>query len=413
MIGINMWKRFCAGIFILVIVMFSSRDIGWISGGPIESKQAVFYGSQKLLGFNNLISSYDEFLRHAVDSFQSPGAAIAIVYKGDIVLLKGYGIKKAGGNDPVDPHTTFRIGSVSKGFASILAGILEHEGRLSWDDPVKKYLTTFRMKDSICAAQLTIRNILNHTSGFPAHTYTDLLDNGASYENIKNSLCDVPLAAKPGQVYGYQNVVYSLIGDIVQKITGEDYNLLLREKIFAPLHMIEASTDFATFSSTSNSAYPHMPGGKKWKAQSKNDRYYSVSPASGINASASDMAQWLLALTGYFPEVISSQTIHDISMTSIETPRKFAYRVNWKSLKKTYYGLGWRIFQFHQHDVIYHGGYVEGFRTEIAFDPSEGVGIVVMFNSSTPIASRCIPYFFDQYYGIPPLNTPWSAIAQN
>jgi len=413
MIGRKMWKRFCAGILILVIVMFSSHDIGSITGGPIESKHAVFDGSQNLRGFNNLIFSYDDYLRNAVDDQQSPGAAVAIVYRGDIVLLKGYGVRKADEIDPVDLHTAFRIGSVSKGFASILTGILVQQGYLSWDDPVKKYLTSFTMKDSLSASQLTIRNILNHTSGFPAHTYTDLLDNGASYESIKSSLCEVPLAARPGQIYGYQNVVYSLIGDIVQKITGQDYNYLLRRKIFEPLQMAEASTDFITFNSMTNSAFPHIPAGKAWKSKSKNDRYYSVSPASGVNASASDMAQWLLALTGYYPEVISRQTIHDISAASIQTPRKYSYRTNWKSLKKTYYGLGWRVFQVQDHDVVYHGGYVEGFRSEIAFDPSEGIGIAVMFNSSTPMASQCIPYFFDQFYNIAAPNTPATIFAQN
>jgi beta-lactamase class C len=407
-----MWKRICAGALVLITVMFSSHDNGSITGGPIESKQAVFYGDFAPGGFANLILSYDDYLYHAVDSSQSPGAAVAIVYKGEIILLKGYGIKKVYGTDSVDLHTTFRIGSVSKGFASVLAGIFEHDGYFTWDDPVRKYLTGFRMKDSLSTSRLTIRNILNHTSGFPAHTYTDLLDEGFSYESIKNSLANVTLAAKPGQIFGYQNVVYSLIGDILQKITGTDYNSLLQYKIFGPLQMHEASTDFATFNNTINSAFPHLRVGKNWKALAKNDRYYSVSPASGVNASASDMAQWLLALTGYYPEVVSNQTIHDISTASIETPRKYAYRTNWKSLKKTYYGLGWRIFQFHEHDVVYHGGYVEGFRTEIAFDPAEEIGIAVMFNSNTSFASQCIPYFFDLFYKIPESNSSRIVFAQ-
>ncbi len=93
------------------------------------------------------------------------------------------------------------------------------------------------MKDTSYASQLTIRHILSHTSGFPAHTYTDMLDNGFAYDDIKTSLANVPLIAKPGQVYGYQNVVYSLIGDILLKATGIDYNNLLKQKIFNPLQM--------------------------------------------------------------------------------------------------------------------------------------------------------------------------------
>jgi beta-lactamase class C len=407
----DMWKRILVGAFILMVVMFASYDLGSINGGPTESKNAIFYTNYKPSGFDTLVLSYGEHIRHLVDSFQSPGAAVAIVYKGEIILLKGFGIKKVGGVDSVDIHTAFRIGSVSKGFAAILTGILENEGYVSWDDPVKKYLTSFEMKDTSCASKLTIRHILSHTSGFPAHTYTDMLDNGFDYDDIKASLASVPLIAKPGQVYGYQNVVYSLISDVLLKATGIDYNSLLKQKIFDPLQMHEASTDFATFNNSPNAAFPHLASGRTWKAKAKNDRYYSASPASGINASASDMAHWLLGLTGYYPEVISPKTIHDISMATIQTPRKYAYRVNWTSLEKTYYGLGWRIFQFNHHEVVYHGGYVEGFRTEIAFDPAQSIGVVVMFNSNTPAASRCIPDFFNKYYSLQQLKKPESIFA--
>ncbi len=395
-----LWKRVAAGICILIVIIFSSNDLGSISGGTAESEHAVFNPEYKLGAVDSLFFSYDDFLSHSVDTMLSPGAAVAIVYKGEIVLLKGYGVKKTSGNDSVDIHTAFRIGSVSKGFAGVLTGILVNEGYLSWDDCVKNYLTDFTMRDTACASRLTIKHILSQTSGFPAHTYTDLLDNGYTYENIKGSLGSVPLAARPGQIYSYQNVVYSLIGDILQKATGTDYNNLLRQKIFVPLQMHEASTDFATFSNSMNSAYPHVQSGKTWRAKAKNDRYYTVSPASGINASASDMAQWLLALTGNYPDVISPQTIRDISTACIEVPRRYTNRAIWKSLQKTYYGLGWRVFLVQNHEVVYHGGYVEGFRTEIAFDPDENIGIAVMFNSNTPVASHCIPFFLDQYYSL-------------
>ena len=115
---------------------------------------------------------------------KSPGAAIALVYKGEIILLKGYGVKKAGEPDSVNHHTAFRLGSVSKGFASVLTGIMVEEGSLNWDDRVKSYLDDFKMKDTASENHLTVRHILSHTTGFPEHTYTDILDNGYEYEII-------------------------------------------------------------------------------------------------------------------------------------------------------------------------------------------------------------------------------------
>jgi beta-lactamase class C len=379
-----------------------------VTDGSYESKSSAFVSSPKPAGLDSLIFAYDEYLQHTIDSMKSPGAAVALVYKGEIMLLKGYGVKKTGGTDTVDTHTVFRLGSVSKGFASILTGILVEEGSLSWDDRIQHYLTDFRMKDTSSASHMTVRNILSQTTGLPEHTYTDLLDNGFDYEKIKSSLALVPSIAKPGQVYSYQNVAYCLIGDVLYNVSGKDYNNLLLEKIFQPLNMRDASTDYTSFYYNPNTAMPHLRVGTTWKTEPKNDRYYSASPASGINASASDMAKWLLALTGYYPEVIDEKTIEDVSVHSIETPKKAAYRRNWKSLEKTYYGLGWRVFNINGHDIMYHGGYVEGFRAEIAFDPNTKFGIAVMFNSNTPVASQCVPHFVNSFFDtcLPSVHSP-------
>jgi beta-lactamase class C len=393
-----MLKRIVIGVFTFSVFAFSTLDLGSVTDGPYESKSSAFASSPKPLGLDSLVLAYDNYLKNAIDSMKSPGASVALVYKGQIMLLKGYGVKRSGGNDTVDTHTAFRLGSVSKGFASVLTGIMVEEGSISWDDRIQRYLADFKMKDTSAASHMTVRNILSHTTGFPEHTYTDMLDNGFDFDKIKGALANVPTIAKPGKVYGYQNVAYSLIGDILYNVSGTDYNNLLREKIFQPLNMRDASTDYVSFYYNPNTAMPHLRVGTTWRPKPKNDRYYSASPASGINASASDMAKWLLALTGYYPEVIDNNTIEDISDHTIETPKKAAYRRNWRSLEKTFYGLGWRVFDINGHDIVYHGGYVEGFRAEIAFDPETKIGIAVMFNSNTPVASECIPHFVNSFF---------------
>jgi beta-lactamase class C len=390
-------KSVIMGVVILFLFCFSTLDLGSITDGSYEIKSAAFVRSPKPASLDSIISAYDHFLENAVDSLQSPGAAIAIVYKGEIMLLRGYGVKKVNESDSINAHTAFRLGSVSKGFASVLTGIMVEQGTLNWDDKVKTYLSDFCMRDTSSSNCLTVRHILSQTSGFPEHTYTDLLDNGMEYEMIKASLSNVPVVARPGQIYTYQNVVYSLISDILYNASGKDYNNLLQEKIFRPLHMQDASTDYTSFYYNPNTAMPHLRMGTNWKMKQKNSRYYSVSPASGVNASASDMAKWLLALTGYYPEVLPQKTIEDIARHSIETPKKSVYQRNWKYLEKTYYGLGWRVFKIHGHEMVYHGGYVEGYRTEIAFDPDTKVGIAIMFNSNTSLASVCVPKFLNAF----------------
>jgi beta-lactamase class C len=408
-----MLRRFFTGILVFLIFVFTTYDLGSVTNGTKEYISHITSGSLKPVGLDSLVYAYDIYLQHSIDSMKSPGAAVALVYKGEIMLLKGYGVKKSGETDTVDVHTVFRLGSVSKGFASILTGILVEEGSLSWDDRIQHFLADFKMRDTASAAHMTVRNILSQTTGFPEHTYTDMLDNGFEYDNIKSALAGVPTIAKPGELYTYQNVAYSLIGDVLYSASGIDYNNLLQEKIFQPLNMRDASTDFASFNYNPNSAMPHLRAGNTWKAKPKNNRYYSASPASGVNASASDMAAWLLALTGYYPEVIDNKTIVAISGHNIETPKKATYRRYWKSLDKTYYGLGWRVFNIGGHDIVYHGGYVEGFRAEIAFDPETKMGIAVLFNSNTPVASQCVPHFVNSFFDSFAPSVPAPFIADN
>lgn len=393
-----MLKRIVVGVFIFTFFAFSTLDLGSVTDGPFESASSTFVKRPKPFGLDSLVFAYDNYLQNAVDSMKSPGAAVALVYKGEIMLLKGYGVRKFGEQDTVNTHTAFRLGSVSKGFASVLTGIMVEEGSIGWDDPIQSYLNDFRMKDTSAASHMTVRNILSHTTGFPEHTYTDMLDHGYDYDKIKGALAGVSTIAKPGQIYGYQNVAYSLIGDVLYNASGRDYNNLLQDKIFVPLNMRDASTDFISFYYNPNTAVPHLRAGTTWRPKPKNNRYYSASPASGINASASDMAKWLLALTGYYPEIIDYKTIHEIADHTIETPKKAAYRKNWRSLENTYYGLGWRVFNVNGHDIVYHGGYVEGFRAEIAFDPETRMGIAVLFNSNTPVASECVPRFVNSFF---------------
>ena len=391
-------RQFTRFFIILVTgISLTTMEIGSSTDNVYFSERSETFFSEYQYNFDNLIFSYDQYLQEAIDKNMSPGAAVAVVYRGHVLLTKGYGVKEAGKTDSIDSNTVFRLGSVSKGFASVLAGLLEHEGYFTWDDKAFDYLSNLKLRDTSYTGSLTIRNILSQSSGFPQHTYTDLLDNGWEYEKIREMLPSVSIAYQPGKLYTYQNVVYSFIADIINNACGKSYNDLIKEKIFIPLNMQNASTDYFSISTGVNSAHPHLSSKAGWRERPFNDRYYCVTPAAGINASASDMANWLLALTGNAPQVIPPETINDISNINVYTPLTGTYKKYWKTLEKTAYGLGWRIFDLKERNVVYHGGYVEGFRTEIAFDPQEEMGIIVMFNSNTTFASECIPHFFEMF----------------
>ena len=396
------WEKNALALFLIVAIVFIAILIN--SGTNAVDKPKYFISDtsgffQRKILYQNLTFSYDTFIIHSQQKENIPGLAVAIVKDNQVIFMKAYGVKEFGTQDSVDINTVFRLGSVSKGFASVLTGILVDENILSWDDQVIKYLPDFSLKDSAYTKQLTIRNILSQTSGLPTHTYTDMLDYDVPYEQIRPMLSSVAPMCPPGKLYSYQNVAYSLIGDVLKSATGEDYNSLVSDKIFVPLYMQHASIDFASIASDSNVAKPHLYAGKMvWKSQKLNDRYYSVAPASGVNASISDMSKWLLALTGNYPEFIPENSLEEVYTPQIYTPIKRKFRHNWKNLDSLYYGLGWRVFKMNDKRIIYHGGYVKGYRAEIAVDYEEKAGIVVLFNSNCHLSNSCIPKFWELYF---------------
>ena len=127
--------------------------------------------------------------------------------------------------------------------------------------------------------------------------------------------------------------------------------------------------------------------------------YYSVLPAAGVNASISDMAQWLKALMGYRHDVLHADMLKEIFTPQIQaTRRRSQHYAKWVKVQGTYYGLGWRIINFGSDTLIYHGGFINGFRCEVAFDPIDKVGIAILSNGPGAFVNDAIPYFFNLFY---------------
>ena len=347
-----------------------------------------------------LVEQFDAFVEEALIEGKIPGAAVAIVSQNKIVYLKGYGVRETGRPERIDEDTVFRLASLSKGFAPVLTGLLIEDGVLDWDDKVFEHLADFSLKDSAHTKQVTIRHILSHTSGVQEHAFTTLLDSNVPYEKIIKELDRANIVCEVGEYFSYQNVIYSLIGDILKSATGHDYELLLRLKIFWPLAMNRASLGWNGIKSSANRATPHIRYSRKWKPIKISKTYYSVPPAAGVNASISDMAKWLKALLGGASSIISPDVIQEVTTPLVRTSKMKRYFRSWRNLKKAWYGLGWRVFDYSGTKIVHHGGYVRGYRVEMAFAPEEGIGMVILMNGASRFANVCVPTFFNLYLGL-------------
>ncbi|MBN1950874.1 MAG: beta-lactamase family protein [Bacteroidales bacterium] len=365
-----------------------------------SAEKPTFIPSDHVISPPGSVLKYVSLLEQYLDSTATVGAALTIVQGNKVLIQKSYGVKEVGTTDSVDVHTVFRLASCSKGFAGILACLLEDEGYFSLDDKIKTYLPGFLLKDSTSTANISLKHTLSHSSGLIPHAYDDLIEDDVPFPVVLGKLAEVDISAPPGELYGYQNVVFSLIDTIANTLTKTTYPELLAEKLFKPLKMEDASANPDIFlSKDGNFAYPHRNLGlHKYQALPVNLGYYNTAPAAGVNASISDLSLWLLALLGNMPGVLSPEILREIETPVIVSPLKYKYTVHWGRLDSKHYSLGWRIYEFMGRKIIYHGGYVKGYRAEIAFCPEAGTGIAFIQNSPNHVSSISVPTFFEMYF---------------
>jgi len=347
--------------------------------------------------YARIISGFESQFNEAMKMAGCPGAAMAIVVDSTLIWSKGYGLRSVDQGLPVDEHTLFRLGSLSKGISSVLVSKLVHQGKLSWSDQVKNCLGSFSMADTSQASRISISHLLSHSTGLPRHTFTDLIEGGLNAAEILDRLPKVKLIGKEGTSFAYQNFAFSLVEEIVYQKTSKKFVDLLRSEIFEPASMTDASTDFVSYVNSANYASPHrtLKDGKYVEIP-LNEKYYNAVSAGGINASISDMSHWLQLLMGQYKDIVSDEMLHDVFTPVVNSGNESRFRA-WDGLVQSYYGHGWRIMEMADRRIMYHGGSVNDFRTEIAIDPVSGIGVCFLFNGHNNLASHAVPDFLEYW----------------
>ena len=346
-----------------------------------------------LAEIQSALNEFDSLLDTNFKESGIVGGAAVVTYKGKIALLKCYGVRKAGDKAPVNKNTVFRLASVSKPITGVLAGILDDEGLVKLDDHVVDYLPNLRLKDPHSTRDLQVRHLLSHTSGLIPHAYDLMVEDKVPLEKIMERLNQVDITAPPGELYGYQNVIYSIYDPVVRTKTQKPFDILMHEKVFEPFNMSDASMGFEAFKDNPNKAYPHYNRGhNRYAPMRLNDRYYSTVPAAGVNASISDLGQLLAHLTNPDSEVLSGHARETIFTPLVKSPLSRTYFRSWgRGIQSKQYSIGWRIVNYKGRKVAYHGGYVLGYKAEIAYCEEEDFGVAYLCNSPNSNTAKAIP----------------------
>lgn len=352
----------------------------------------------------NVQKSFSKTITAELKKHSIPGAAYVIVKNNKIIALETFGYTDKTKVKKIDSKTVFRLASVSKPFAATITTMLAQEKKLNLSDSITKFLPNFVLAQKGAAEKIQIKHILSHSSGLMPNAYDNMLHENWSMKKIIGRFNRVTPICKPEQCYGYQNIAYGFLQPVIENSQSKSYSTLLNERIFKPLKMDNASVGIDVFLKQKNTAKPHVliqrkRTGKKdkkgnniskyiWHNVKVKPDYYKVAPAAGINASITDLAKWLNANMGYNPKILSATLLKQVTTPRVKT-RKDLKRKYWKdSLKDAHYGYGWRIYQFDKGPLIYHSGWVSGFRADIGYSPDLDIGFAILMNAESNLINK-------------------------
>jgi beta-lactamase class C len=352
---------------------------------------------------------YKRWLNRLGERKAVAGLVTAVVVNDKVVFEGTVGYADASSRQPVTTDTVFRLASLSKAFAATLTGLLVDDGKLDWDTKLMDVLPYFKLKDVQSASQATVSDILGQRLGLPRNTYDGMLEDDISYEELVRKLDEVDMTCGVGQCYGYQNIAFSMIGDVVLARTGDFFYHQVDKRIFYPLGMSTASYGRAALESSKSWARPHHASSRGWIPFEPNEVYYRIAPAAGVNASLHDMEKWLVAQMGGRPDVLPGALLDVLHTPGVRTPSELR-STPWRRgrLTDAHYALGWRVYEYGGETLIYHAGAVAGYRTMIGFFPKYHAGVVTLWNSTGPTPSGLMPMVFDDLLGLP--HVDWADI---
>lgn len=346
---------------------------------------------------SELIHQFEQQFRTKLQQAKVPGGAYAIVQGERIVKLGYYGVRVVGERATVNADTVFRLASVSKTFAGVSLVQAQNASQLQLQQPLSSYVPELVLRTPELTKSLTLEQVVSHSSGFWAHAFEDLIEADQTPAQILPRLRELSPVCPLGRCYSYQNVFFGLLGNALERATGLPYDQLLSQRLFKPLGMQSASVGLAPLLASRNKALPHQRGGKGWRVVKPKANFYRVSSAAGVNASARDLAIYLQAMLGGRPEVLPPQLLQTLQQPLTRIQGKPRGEV-WQQFKQTslWYGRGWRMVQYDQQRLYYHGGVVDGYRPYIGYAPQTGYGLVLLTNAEADIIGPLANWFWLQ-----------------
>ncbi len=380
-------SRVLLGLTLLFSVVFASMPAVGYAQAPAAAASDRYSKS---------LAAIEEKVEARRKELGIPGMSLVIVKDDKVIFAKGLGYRDFENKVPVTADTQFAIGSSTKAFTALSVLMSADEGKLSLDASPRTVLPYFKMADAETDKNITIRDLLTHSSGL---NRTDLAMITGKLTRVE--LIQVAGQAKPiaklREKFGYQNVMYATAGEIVAVANKKPWEEFVPDRIFKPLGMTNSTMSMKEMEKVRDRSF-----GYNYNFDTKETMKLpyrdidQVAPAGSINSTANDMAKWLrFVLAG---GVIDGKRL--VSEKSYDEWLKPHMKVNASGTVN--YGLGWFIQKWNGQTVVQHGGNIDGFNALVAMIPEKKLGFVMLTNvSGSSLGSELMPIVWENILGKP------------
>jgi CubicO group peptidase (beta-lactamase class C family) len=367
--------------------------LGWAL--LLASAQAQAGAEATPEGMQAALERLERFAEETLEATGVPGAAIAVVYRDEVVYLRGFGVREAGGDEPVTEDTVFQLASMSKPIASTIVAALVGDGALTWDDHAIDHYPDLRLYDPWVTAEVTIRDFFSHRSGLYGGAGNDLEELGFERDEILRRLRYLRPVGDFRASYAYSNFGMTVGGVAAARAAGMTWEDAAETRLYESLGMSATSSRHDDFVAQPNRAHLHILVDGEWTPELTRDAE-AQSPAGGVSSSARDLAQWVrLQLGGGTHE--GSEVVDEAALAQTHLPHMVSGPDPFTGAPR-FYGLGWSIAYDDAGRVrLNHAGaFSVGARTLVSLIPSEELGIVVLTNAfPTGVPEAIADTFFD------------------
>jgi CubicO group peptidase (beta-lactamase class C family) len=363
--GTNRWKPWIASICrILAAVVLTTAAVNARAAAIDEA-------------------AVEALVRKSLAAWHVPGVAVAIVKDGNVVYLKGHGVRAVDHPDPVTPHTLFPIASCTKAFTTTAMALLADEGKMAWDDPVSKHLPYFHLADPKADKEVRLRDLVCHRTGLRGH---DLLWYRSPWppEEIVRRAGRLPLDKPFRQAFQYQSTMFTAAGLAVAAASGTPWHEFVRKRLLQPLGMDDVVFTTTDARRTPDYAFPHRLNDR---GQAEIIAFYPIErpePAGSIHASAHDLAKWLIFQLGDGTarrrRLVSAKNLDETHTPQIPIPMDRLDRAFFPETKRMDYAMGWVVQDRRGVTMLAHAGAIDGFRAQLTLVPEHKLGIVLLDN---------------------------------